>query len=1261
VVLTGCSTCYKGRLSLQFAILGPLEAVRDGTPVALQAMRERKLLAILLVHANEVVSTDRLVDELWGDDRPKTAIPALHNAVSRLRKALGDTVVQTQTPGYTLGVAAEELDAGRFEELVASAAGAPAGEAADRLREALGLWRGPALADFAYEPFAQSAIARLEELHIVAIEERIEADLALGHHDVLVGELGSLILDHPFRERLRRQLMVALYRAGRQADALDAYQAARRVLSDELGVEPSPALKELERAILQHDSSLAAAAETAPAAIVSAPPAQFGGERRRTVTVVLADIEPGHGGAELDPEAFRTAVSRCLGVLRGTLERYGATVERFTGDAIISIFGVPRAHEDDAMRAVRAAATAQSALEELNQELRADWDTEFDVCFGLATGEVIEGGSEGLVAGPAIALAKRLEKHAAPGEILIGEGTWRLVRDSVSAEPVPASDGEKSWRVLQIKDTRPFARHLESSLVGRKNELKQLRNAFERAVEAGSGQLVTVLGPAGIGKTRLALELGTEVASIATVVSGQCPPFGDGMTYWPLTEIVRQAGRSEAAANVAKLIAGAAGADELFVATRRMLEDLAKERPLVVVLEDLHSAQPTFLDLLDYLIEWLHDAPVLLLCVARLDLLEERPSWGGGKVNSTTLVLGPLSAEESNELLDALAGAAEVADGARTGLVEAADGNPLFVEQLATAFLLGESATLPPTLEALLAARLDRLGPGERAVVDAAAVAGREFSRPGIQELLPEAAESAERHLRGLVRKDLIRPLRGPLLGEEGFAFRHALVREAAYRTTPKARRSYLHQRFAARLKRRVPSFDDLIGYHLEQAWLLRAELGPIDEDDRSVAHEGGERLGAAGVLAWKRGDAPATVNLLGRSTSLLPHSTLRSELRCELGVGLRAGGNVEEAESVFADVIENAGNRRVELRAAIELAHLRLSVDSTSRADQLLDLADQAIPVFEAASDDRSLGRTWLLVGEIRGGSYCDNAAWEAAATRALRHYERSGWPIASCVQAITAALFYGPTPVDEGIGRCRAFVEEYPEGVGVSALLVMGGLEALRGRFDEARALVATARERYLELGQHVRAAEIVDAVEAGVDLVAGDARSAGAVLRSSCERLETMQAFGALATRAAQLAEALYQLGHDDEAEEWTRVSETHSGADDIGAQFSWRGVRAKLEARRGNTEAGETFAREGVALAERTDALNQHAKALLDLAEVLRTGGRTDEAASAAESALALYERKGNVPDAARARDVLTPLRGDDPGTTQKAPNGAFRAA
>jgi hypothetical protein len=363
----------------------------------------------------------------------------------------------------------------------------------------------------------------------------------------------------------------------------------------------------------------------------------------------------------------------------------------------------------------------------------------------------------------------------------------------------------------------------------------------------------------------------------------------------------------------------------------------------------------------------------------------------------------------------------------------------------------------------------------------------------------------------------------------------------------------------------------------------------------------------------------------------------------------------------MLGDVIGTAVDRRIELRASLERLHLRLSTESTSSADRLLDFAKDAIPVLEADGDDRSLGRTWLLVGEIQGGHFCDNAAWEAAATRALQFYERSGWPIASCVQAITAALYYGPTPVEEAIGRCRTFVDEYPEGVGASALVVMGGLEALRGAFDAANSLVGTARERYLELGQRARAAEMVDPVQAGIHLVAGDALAAEAVLRSSCERLQAMQAFSALATRAAQLAEALFRLDRHDEAEEWTRVSESHTRADDIGAQFSWRGVRAKLEARRGKVEGGEALARDGVALAERTDAVNQHAHVLLDLADVLRVAQRSGDAVPVVESALALFEGKGNVADGARARDLLAELGKNGPGPRGKAPDGAFRAA
>jgi len=308
-------------------------------------------------------------------------------------------------------------------------------------------------------------------------------------------------------------------------------------------------------------------------------------------------------------------------------------------------------------------------------------------------------------------------------------------------------------------------------------------------------------------------------------------------------------------------------------------------------------------------------------------------------------------------------------------------------------------------------------------------------------------------------------------------------------------------------------------------------------------------------------------------------------------------------------------------------------------RANELLELVEQAIPVLEAAGDDRSLGRAWLFAGEIQGGFRCDNESWLAAAERALIYYERSSWPQATCINALAAALFHGPTPVEEAIARCRGLLRDRGPGLaGVTAMTSLGELEALLGRFREARELVAEARQRLEDLGQRVRA-ELVDGAQAGIELWAGNTEKAEVILRVSCERLLAIRAHAALATRAAQLAEALYREGRDEEAEEWAGVSKSHAGPDDIGAHFSWRSVHAKVLARRGDVQTAELLAREAVELAERTDALNQRAQALLDLAEVLRAGEQFIKARALVEEALELYERKGNLVGAAETRRLL----------------------
>ena len=1225
----------------QFRVLGPLEAVRDGEAVALGGRRERMLLAILLVHANEALSTDRIYDDLYAGQPPPTAASSIQNAVSRLRRALGAELIETRAPGYELMLAPDDLDSLRFERLVTTAP-TDAEARAEALHEALELWRGPPLAEFAFEPFAQGEIARLEELRLAALEERMDADLAVGRHAVLVGELGSLIAEHPFRERLRRQLMLALYSAGRQADALEAFQQARRTFVDELGIEPSPALRELERAMLQQDAALAPSAP--PEQLPAAVPAQRA-ERRQTVTVLFADVVHSTRLARaLDPEALREVMARYFAVVRRVIERHGGAVEKFIGDAVMGVFGVPRVHEDDALRAVHAATAILDALGELNHELATGWGVEIAIRIGVNTGEVVAGGTDQLIAtGEAVHVAKRLEEVAGTNDVFVGETTWRLVRDAVDAEPAEfaARDGDlgSAWRVVGVQEAPTFARRLETPIIGRTRELERLQYAFDQAVVGQRAQLFTVLGPAGIGKTRLALEFVTALEGEATVVRGHCPSFGEALTYWPLRELVQESGASWE--ELAELLEHGRAA-EILPATRALLEDLAREQPLVVVLEDLHWGEPTFLDLVEYLAEWL-EVPVLLLCLARVDLLEDRKTWGGGLANATSLLLEPLSADESESMVGTLLGRTTLDEPARARVVEAAEGNPFFVEQLLSAILLGEAEDLPPTIEALLAARLDRLGPGERVVVEAAAVAGREFTAGAVSELVPSgAARSIDRHVASLIRRELVRPVRSPLLGDDAFGFRHVLVRDAAYRSTPKTRRAELHERFAKRLDARSGE-DELIGYHLEQAYRLLTELHPVDDRTRRLASTAGDRLADAGIRAWKRGDVPAAVNLLGRATSLLPEGGRRRELACELAVALSAAGELRRAQDLLARITDAASagdDRRLELRAHIELMGLRLLSDREVEATDLIRLAGESIPIFRAAGDDRTLGRVWLFLGEAQGAHHCQHRAWEEAAEHALQHYERAGWPISTCVGHIAAALYHGPTPVDEAIARCEALSayvrEREPRHAGV--LLVVAGLEAMRGRIAESRRIFEEARRTYEELGQRDNAIVITAWAQSQIELLAGELGAATEVLTESCARFEEMDARARLATAAADLADVLHVQGRDDEAGRWARISETHARSDDVSAQFLWRCINAKLMARRGTFEAADALTRQAVALVEGTDALNRHAKVLLDRAEVLRHG-RSGDAVSLVKRALDLYERKGNRIGAASTKRLL----------------------
>jgi class 3 adenylate cyclase len=1236
-----------GNSQLELRLLGPLEVSSGGRAVSLGGPKPRALLAVLALDLGRVVSVDRLVEELWPGAPPETAAHAVQVYVSQLRKALGGDALPRKGPGYSLDLDPDRVDVARFVRLVEEGrealAAENAGDAASMLREALSLWRGPALADFAYEPFAQTEIARLEELRTVALEERIEADLALGRHAELVSELEALVEVHPLRERPRGQFMLALYRSGRQADALAAYRTARETLVEELGIEPGPELKALEAAILRQDESLTLTDEAA-----ARPAMQF----RRLVTILFADVVESMALAEaLDPEALGQVLREYFETVSAVLARHGGTVEKFAGDAVMAAFGVPVTHEDDPLRAARAAVDIQAALAALNERLEHKHGITLDVRIGIESGEVVAAQTDArqrLVTGEAVGIAAGLEESAKAGEIVVGELAARLIDHAAELEPL----GERkmkgkrepvhAYRLVEIAPVSPaFERRLDAPFAGRRKELGALRKALRSVKSDQRTRTVTVIGPPGIGKSRLAVEIASRAKGVTTLF-GRCLSYGEGITYWPLREVVQNAEGEEREAILAALEADTPPpAAEIAWLFRQFCEALARERPLVLVFDDVHWAEPTFLELVEHLADK-GDGPILVLCLAREELLEDRPDFLEGRENVQRIVLDSLSSDETEALLEGLGGAVLETD-QRARIVEAAEGNPLFLEQLFALAAEGGLAErqLPETIQALLAARLDRLGPGERAVLERGAVVGKEFSAEDVTSLLePEAAPTADAHLRTLAGRGFVRPRRD---GE--FAFRHVLVQEALYRAAPKRLRAELHERFADRLERTaqdLAELDEFAGYHLEQAYLLRTELGEADRHMARLAEDGGQRLGTAGVRAIKRGDVPAGVNLLGRATALLPQGgSLRHELLCELGIGLRAKGDPDAAEQVLDRALHESlevGDRRVEMRARIEHAYVQLLRVSGATADALLQAALDGMPIFETVHDDRSLGRAWLLAGYVRGGRRGQHKAWEEAAERALVHYVYSGWPAFPCLGEISNALYYGPTPVRRAIARCEELLRDQASDRSGAAYVraFLGGLAAQIGEFDEARELIASSRTTFDDLGQRTAMANISGPMLGDVELLAGDASAAERILGDVCAELEQLHEWSHLASRAGDLAEALYAQGRLDEAEGWTRVAETHAAADDIDAQTFWRSVRSKIYARRGDFDVAQELARAATDILAETDGLNRRARTQCDLGEVLGLAGRAEDAAAAFGYAVELYHLKGNEVGARRTR-------------------------
>ncbi len=1019
-------------------------------------------------------------------------------------------------------------------------------------------------------------------------------------------------------------------------------------------------------------------------------PAAAGAPTRKIVTVLFTDLTGSTAlGERMDPESFRAIMTPVYASMRNEVEAHGGVVTKFVGDGVMAAFGVPDIREDDAMRAVGAAVAMQQAIARLSLDLPVG----LSLKVGVNTGEVVVGVGDEDIVGDCVNVASRLEGAAAPGEVLVGEETWRLTRGSATYEPVaPLSLKGKAqpvpaYRLVSLERTQEAA---AASFVGRSIELTRLRDAFDEAVAARSSRLVTIIGSPGLGKTRLARELVSSLADRAIVVETRCDAAGSA-TFDPVADALRTAADIAEAATTeevrlrllelipeseedrhriaeragAILGAGTAGStEETFWAIRRLVEVAASVLPLVVVIDDLHWAEPLLLDLVEHLLEWNRSAPVLLVVTGRPELREMRP-----RMTEDAISLEGLDGEATGALACSLLGTNDVPHELLRRLPTSTEGNPLFVREFVrmlvddgvlrrsgdgwVATIDVEAIQVPPTIHSLLAARVDRLTPHERTVLELASVIGKEFYMGAIAELAPAVVQvDLSAHLESLRRKELVEPAGTYWIDEPVYRFHHALIRDAAYRRLLKESRAELHERVASWLERKTGGLlrehDDLIGYHLEQAHECRIQLGSPKTDLRQLGRRAGQLLASAARTALDLDDLPSAAGLAGRALERLePDDPDRTEallLRCE---ALLATGDVSRATEAVAELTRGAASSP------------RLAAWSTCFSGELATMTDPS-RLRETEEQVAAAGAELAALGDQAGAAkaYTVQAValaglgrvgdCEAALDRALNAARECGdrrRATATLAFAPVAAL-WGPSPVSRAGGRCLDIVRLLRITTGSPAVEATSErcqavLEAFRGRAPAARRMLDRVRAKYEELG--LRQGLLETELFAGiVELAAGDPSAAEDHLREAHDGFFAMGNDVGTARAAALLARALLIVGEEDDAAIFVAESE-HLGGDDLKNAIAWRSVRAELLARRDEFADAKQLAEEAVSIASRTDALVDHADACTALAEVCRRAGDADGARRAREAAISLYERKGATAylDTRRAPHVAEP--------------------
>lgn len=1116
---------------IRIQLLGPIAAERDGNTVKLGGPKQRAALALLASRPGVVFAADGLIHALWGDEPPSTAATALQGHISQLRRLLGADVIVTRDPGYLLALAPEEIDAGRFERLLDEARALPITERIDPLRSALGLWCGPALADVAARATGLDELAaRLDDRRLEAKEELFDAELALGRHFELVAELEAFVRTEPERERAVGQLMLALYRGGRQSDALAAYRRFRSELNASLALEPTQALRELERRILIQDPTLAP--------LAAARPEQ---QRRLPITVAAVGFVPAD---DADPEVYAQEASHARETLRLIFERHGAVVER-AGNAVLGLFGTPAPSDDDAARALAA---ARAALETVDAS-RA----------GVASGDAY--GTES----PAVEQALRLQANAAAGGLEVD--------------------------ALTVSRARPRDFQLDRALAGRADELRRLLALYDSHRRG----LTVLVGPPGIGKSRLAEELTGLLPEPTRVLRTRCLSYGDGVGLLPAAELVRAASglplnaTAEAArtrldtllansehapAAVEQLldVLGLAGDPNDAApgwAVRRLLE--APGTQTLVLLDDLQWAAPAFLEV----VERLAESALFVVATSR----EELPLAG------TTIHLAPLESDACATLVRDLLGG-EVEPVSLERLTEHSGGNPLFLEELVRdarasgrlrrdgAWVLDDfGETLPQSLRSLLAMRIERLPEPERDLLARCSVLGTTFTLAWLNEL---ADGEVEEPLSALIASHLLQPASAA----DDLEFRHGLIRDAAYASLPLALKADLHARVAVGLDLQPTGLREreaLSVHHLDQAYRARATLAPGDPQVAARA-ELATRASALAHSLLAEGDAAAASSLLERVLELEPDRALA---RIELGRARYDAGELAAADEAWSLV---AGARARVGRVEVRL-HTEPECDLESAAAEL----DGLLATVRADHDGD--GVVEALLARAYVSSACGRIAeLEGILDDALAAAQSAGRSRAEAEMLFLAcgASWYGPRPVADGIRRCEDVLGHARERpiVEAAALQALGVLRAMCGETELARDTVAASRQIRRDIGQELGAA--ASAIDAGlVELLAGDYAAAEAVLRDGYAQLEALGETGYFSTLAGLLAEAVEAQGRPEEARELAHASAGAAAPGDVASQVSWRVAESRALVRLGEAHDAETLARQAVVIAEPTD--------------------------------------------------------------------------